>query len=371
MEHIGQRIKDLRKKADLTQDRLAEYIGVSPQAVSKWEVGSASPDLSLIAPLCRVLGCSADELLGIGREENEREAQLLRETDLSENVRLECRAHYEKCLRAVEEFPRNMTLQLRLAAAESRLARECRPPEKEERFDAAERRYRFILDEVRDEGMRRTVISYFVHFLVNQNRHEEAVPFAKQSPDADFLLLVCLTGEERRLHWQRYTQGKLLGLVTALGMVNNTLPAAELTEKVIRDAIPDGNYLALLPPLWDSLEKQAWFLSDAGRYDEAMDKLREYGRLVGDYEVLRQEGEPLPYTCPLFDLLTCSRPILYSSMSMRELAANNLYNARFNPLRERADFKDLCAQLGQKEGTPYELVIAWDRREDEKRDPPS
>ncbi|MBR4205752.1 MAG: helix-turn-helix transcriptional regulator [Clostridia bacterium] len=130
MEHIGQRIKDLRKKADMTQDRLAEYIGVSPQAVSKWEVGSASLDLSLIAPLCRVLGCSSDELLGIGREENEREAQLLRETDLSENVRLECRAHYEKCLRAVEEFPRNMTLQLRLAAAESRLARECRPPEK-------------------------------------------------------------------------------------------------------------------------------------------------------------------------------------------------------------------------------------------------
>ena len=65
MEHIGQKIKDLRKKADLTQDRLADYLGVSSQAVSKWEVGQASPDLALIAPLCRVLGCSADELLGI------------------------------------------------------------------------------------------------------------------------------------------------------------------------------------------------------------------------------------------------------------------------------------------------------------------
>ena len=39
MEHIGQRIKDLRKKADLTQDRLAEMLGVTAQAVSKWEVG--------------------------------------------------------------------------------------------------------------------------------------------------------------------------------------------------------------------------------------------------------------------------------------------------------------------------------------------
>ena len=66
MEHIGQRIKDLRKKADMTQDRLADYLGVSAQAVSKWEVGSASPDLSLIAPLTRVFGVTADELLGIG-----------------------------------------------------------------------------------------------------------------------------------------------------------------------------------------------------------------------------------------------------------------------------------------------------------------
>ena len=39
MEHIGQKIKDLRKKADLAQDRLADYLGVSAQAVSKWECG--------------------------------------------------------------------------------------------------------------------------------------------------------------------------------------------------------------------------------------------------------------------------------------------------------------------------------------------
>ncbi len=66
MDHIGQKIKELRKKADMTQDRLADYLGVSAQAVSKWECGIATPDLSLIPPLCRLLGCSADELLGIG-----------------------------------------------------------------------------------------------------------------------------------------------------------------------------------------------------------------------------------------------------------------------------------------------------------------
>ena len=127
MEHIGQRIKDLRKKADMTQDRLADYLGVSAQAVSKWELGQTAPDLSLIALLCRVLGVTADELLGIGQEkEDERKAQLLKETDLSEYIALDSRTFYEKCLLAVDEFPRNMTLQTNLAAAEARLARECR-----------------------------------------------------------------------------------------------------------------------------------------------------------------------------------------------------------------------------------------------------
>jgi len=36
---IGERIKSLRHKNDLTQERLAEYLSVSPQAVSKWECG--------------------------------------------------------------------------------------------------------------------------------------------------------------------------------------------------------------------------------------------------------------------------------------------------------------------------------------------
>ncbi len=39
MKHIGLRIKELRKKKDMTQEKLGEYLNVSFQAVSKWETG--------------------------------------------------------------------------------------------------------------------------------------------------------------------------------------------------------------------------------------------------------------------------------------------------------------------------------------------
>ena len=60
---ISDRIKYYRKQSNLTQSQLAELIGVSPQAISKWETGIGSPDLSMIVPLAIALRISTDELL--------------------------------------------------------------------------------------------------------------------------------------------------------------------------------------------------------------------------------------------------------------------------------------------------------------------
>ena len=69
MAHIGIKIKELRKKKDMTQEKLAEYLNVSFQAVSKWETGAASPDLSMIVPLARLLDVTTDELFGVDSNE--------------------------------------------------------------------------------------------------------------------------------------------------------------------------------------------------------------------------------------------------------------------------------------------------------------
>lgn len=60
---INDKIKYYRKQNNLTQSQLAELIGVSPQAISKWETGIGYPDLSMIVPLAIALRVSTDELL--------------------------------------------------------------------------------------------------------------------------------------------------------------------------------------------------------------------------------------------------------------------------------------------------------------------
>ncbi len=62
-ETIGNRISKYRKAKSMTQEDLARTLGVSSQAVSKWETDTSCPDISLLPQLCRTLGITTDELL--------------------------------------------------------------------------------------------------------------------------------------------------------------------------------------------------------------------------------------------------------------------------------------------------------------------
>ena len=66
---LGKRIAILRRAKELKQDELAEKLGVSPQAVSKWENDQTCPDISLLPLLSKILGVSVDELLSGQKEE--------------------------------------------------------------------------------------------------------------------------------------------------------------------------------------------------------------------------------------------------------------------------------------------------------------
>lgn len=61
---FSQNLKKIRKEKNLTQEQLADMLGISPQAVSKWETSETYPDGALLVPLSSALGTSLDALFG-------------------------------------------------------------------------------------------------------------------------------------------------------------------------------------------------------------------------------------------------------------------------------------------------------------------
>lgn len=82
---IGNRIKSLRTERGITQEALAEYIGISYQAISKWETGTTMPDISLLPKLAAFFGVRIDDLFEINREDElERINRILAHKKLTE-----------------------------------------------------------------------------------------------------------------------------------------------------------------------------------------------------------------------------------------------------------------------------------------------
>jgi len=68
---IASRLVQMRKKEELSQEMLAERLGISRQAVSKWERAESSPDTSNLIMLAKLYNVSLDELLGVNQEKFE------------------------------------------------------------------------------------------------------------------------------------------------------------------------------------------------------------------------------------------------------------------------------------------------------------
>lgn len=82
---IGSAIKKLRTDRKITQEEIAEYLGISYQAVSKWETGTTMPDITLLPRLAAFFGVRIDDLFSVSHEDElERVDRLLSHKQLTE-----------------------------------------------------------------------------------------------------------------------------------------------------------------------------------------------------------------------------------------------------------------------------------------------
>ena len=116
---VGETIRALRRRDGRTQEALAEALGVTGQAVSRWEAGGSYPDLELIPAIAHFFGVSIDELFGYTSERDKKIDAVIARIDAFGIRARGDDGWVDECLsllrEALAEFPQNERLLITLA----------------------------------------------------------------------------------------------------------------------------------------------------------------------------------------------------------------------------------------------------------------
>lgn len=127
--NIGTKIKELRRRDGRTQEALAEALGVTNQAVSRWESGGSYPDMEIVPAIANYFHVSIDELFGYQNDREERIKEIIEKAKhhmhMQGTVLGKGLGEYESCVHmlreASEEFPNEPEILYMLAEALHRL----------------------------------------------------------------------------------------------------------------------------------------------------------------------------------------------------------------------------------------------------------
>ena len=190
---IGTIIKKYRRRRDMTQEQLAEYLRVSVSAVSQWESGKTAPDLAIIPAICNLFGISSDELLGIDREHKQEKID-----EILENAsRYSDRGYMTEAEKVLEsglrEYPDSYDLMHQLMHNKFGQGN----------YDEAIRLGTRILKECTDDSTREGAKQILCYAYRNKGEYEKGLEIAQDLPSIlitreGFLPLLCKGNEAYR-----------------------------------------------------------------------------------------------------------------------------------------------------------------------------
>lgn len=139
---IGEKIMELRKAKKLTQEQLADLLGVSAPAVSKWETDSSYPDITMLCPLARALDTDVDTLLSY-EETLPEEKQGRYMTEIIEMIREDREQEAEERLeQLLHSYPSAASLKFSAIAAFSLMEINCAADGGEEETEKKKERWK-------------------------------------------------------------------------------------------------------------------------------------------------------------------------------------------------------------------------------------
>ena len=166
---IGNVIKRYRKDAGLTQEQMANRLGVTTPAVSKWENGNSKPDIELLTPIARLLNISLDTLLSFHENLSDVEIEeIIKKMDKMFSEEGYERT-YEWALEILKEYPNcnKLIWQVAVMLDVRRMTDECKEPEKyDEEINAW---YEMVLHDENEEVQYHAADSLFGFYLRKKN----------------------------------------------------------------------------------------------------------------------------------------------------------------------------------------------------------
>ena len=309
---IGERIRLLRKKNDVTQDRLAEHLGVTPQAVSRWESGVCYPDMNYLPSIADYFSVSMDDLLCYtGVQKAARVKEYLAEVEhLLDRDRVT--DALEVLRRAMADIPSDHSLQLEAAGVLSLYAGMLMDSGSGERIEAAVTAVlseavslcRHILEDCTDDSLRdetkKTLCDIYAHQLGDTVQAEEiANQLHGMSVSREIIRATVLTGDiafeqaqenlilfADNIWWHLYN---LACVPDISGDRYSTADKIAILQKGIAlfEVIFEENPLFYADRLANSYRQLAMLYLSVGHADEALDSFEQ----MADWAI-RFDGRP-------------------------------------------------------------------------------
>ncbi|MCL2286268.1 MAG: helix-turn-helix domain-containing protein [Firmicutes bacterium] len=356
--NIGKKIRNLRKERDVTQEKLAEYLGISYQAVSKWENGSALPDITLVVPLANFFGVSADFLFSINdaaedekiRVYEEKYGHFLNTGDLKACIAL--------MREALAEYPRNYVFMKNLAQALKYDANyltdlACKHKTLNEAIQLCER----ILEDCASSHVRNSATFILCQAYKDMGQNEKAIKTAMEMPFAfhsrEYLLSFLYEGDKKILQKQEnilqciyIAAAELLALSMEPGC-QNPIMHLEAAIKLYETIFYDGNLLEY--SVWVAMTCVELAKHYVGHdTKKAIDNLLKAEKYALDADMLT--FEPMFFTSVLVDRVSRSAANVVKSLPSTSCGhmLNDLEGDVFEPLWVYPEFAALKKRLEER-----------------------
>ncbi len=194
---IGTTIKKLRRERDITQEQLAEYLGISASAVSQWECDKSCPDVSQLPILSNIFNVTTDEILSVNVKNNEKRIEGISKEawNLFNGGK---RGESETLLRrALYEFPNSHKLMKQLSMTLYSNAYSC-GADKERLLDESLELSEKVMNECTEIEIKSEAIRTVVGVYTDRGRLADAEKCAKQLPEItrNYLLATVYKGEK-------------------------------------------------------------------------------------------------------------------------------------------------------------------------------